>query len=268
MMEQRSRILVTGAGGQLGKELQQLAPHWPQFEFLFADRERMPVDQEETVRKVFESFRPEYCINCAAYTAVDKAESEPDLAYRVNAEGVRLLASACRQAGCRLVHISTDYVFDGTAGRPYSEEDPANPVSVYGASKKKGEDFAQQADPSVIIIRTSWVYSEYGKNFVKTMLRLMREKESIHVVDDQYGAPTYAADLAEAILQIIASGKWVPGIYHFSNEGRINWFAFAEAIRELSKSNCRIHPIPAAQYPTPARRPAWSVFDTSKIQNT
>ncbi len=258
-------ILVTGSNGQLGKELKRLEARYPQFEFLFLSREDMPVHHFEMVRHYFSVYKPDYVINCAAYTAVDRAESEKDNAFRVNGEAVGVLATLCREYDSKLVHISTDYVFDGTATKPYKEDDPVNPQSIYGASKLEGEKHAMQLNPDTLVIRSSWLYSRYGKNFVKTMRKLMSEKEEIHVVNDQVGSPTYAADLAEVILQIIQSGKWVPGIYHFSNEGQVSWYDFAVAIREQTGSSCRIHGIPSASYPVAAKRPFFSVLDKSKI---
>ncbi len=262
------KILVTGANGQLGKELQQAAPAYPDFEFIFLSREDLPIHHFEMVRHYFSVYKPDYLINCAAYTAVDRAELEKDRAFQINGEAVGVLAAVCNKYGTKLVHISTDYVFDGMAKEPYKEDAPTNPQSVYGASKLQGEKEALQFAPGCIIIRTSWVYSGFGKNFVKTMRKLMSEKEEINVVNDQLGSPTYAADLAEAILQIIASGNWQPGLYHYSNAGIISWYDFALTIKELTGSACKINPIPTSQYPTPAKRPAWSALDTTKIQET
>lgn len=263
-----SKILVTGSNGQLGKELKKLASNYPDFDFIFLSREDMPIHHFEMVRHYFSVYIPDYVINCAAYTAVDRAESEKDRAFQVNGEAVGVLAAICKERGTKLVHISTDYVFDGMAAAPYKEDDTTNPQSVYGASKLEGERLAIRFNPDCIIIRTSWVYSEYGKNFVKTMLKLMSEKEEINVVYDQLGSPTYAADLAEAILRIIHSGKWQPGIYHYCNEGVISWYDFAVTIKKLTGSTCKINPIPTSQYPTAAKRPAYSVLDTVKIRKT
>jgi dTDP-4-dehydrorhamnose reductase len=269
-------ILVTGANGQLGKELQVLADSNSSFSFLFTTKQELPVQDAEQVRSFFSKHRPAFCINCAAYTAVDKAETEKDQAFLVNAEAVGILAAACRQFAARLIHISTDYVFDGQSPVPYTEEAATNPLNVYGASKLRGEQLCMQNNPDVVIIRTAWVYSGFGNNFVKTMLRLMNERKEISVVNDQIGAPTYAADLARCILEIItktfpATGNgfpWRPGIYHYSNQGRISWYDFAMTIKELTGSSCTVKPVPAIQYPTPARRPSFSLLDTYKIQNT
>lgn len=266
-MSTKQKILITGSNGQLGKELKKLESSFPQYEFVFLSREDLPIHHFELLRNFFKGYHPQYLINCAAYTAVDRAEAEKDLAFQVNAEAVGVMAAVCKEYNTKLIHISTDYVFDGTATKPYTEEAPTNPQSVYGASKLKGEQETLKFNPDAIIIRTAWVYSEFGKNFVKTMLKLMSEREEINVVSDQVGSPTYAADLAAAILQIISSEKWVPGIYHYSNDGVISWYDFAVAIKELSASSCKINPITTPQYPTPAKRPAYSVLDKSKIQS-
>lgn len=266
-MESKQKILITGSNGQLGKELKRLENSYSQFNFIFLSREDLPIHHYELVRNFFKGYQPQFLINCAAYTAVDRAESEKELAFQVNGESVGVLAAVCKEYGTKLIHISTDYVFDGTATIPYKEESLTNPQSVYGASKLEGEKEALRFNPDSIIIRTSWVYSEFGKNFVKTMLKLMSEREELNVVSDQFGSPTYAADLAEAILQIISSGQWHPGIYHFSNEGIISWYEFAVAVKELSGNICKLNPIPTSQYPTPAKRPAYSVLDKTKIQS-
>lgn len=262
-------ILVTGANGQLGKEFQVLAPSYPHYNFLFAGREILPIDNAEAVKSYFSNNTIDFCINCAAYTAVDKAETENEMALLINGTAVGNLAAVCKQFKIQLIHISTDYVFDGSAKQPYKETAAATPVSVYGQSKLKGEELAIQTDPSVIIIRTSWVFSSFGNNFVKTMLRLMKEKESINVVDDQFGCPTYAADLAQCILKIIEkhAAFHIPySIFNYCNEGAISWHQFAMAIKELSGSNCIVNPIPSSGYPTPAKRPAFAVLDTSRIK--
>ena len=259
------KVLVTGANGQLGKEFRVIADQYPGFTFLFLSREDLAIHHFELVRNFFRSFNPDICINCAAYTAVDKAETEKELAHLVNAESTGVMAAVCNEFSTKLIHFSTDYVFNGTAQKPYKEEDLTDPQSVYGASKREGEILALKFNPQTMIFRTSWVYSVYGKNFVKTMVRLMKEKPAVSVVNDQWGSPTYAADLSKCILDILASGKFIPGIYHYSNEGMINWFQFAEAIKELTGSHCEILPIPTSAYPTPARRPAYSVLSKEKI---
>lgn len=264
----KKKILVTGANGQLGKELKALSLSFPQYDFIFLSREDLPIHHFELVRNFFKGYNPQYLINCAAYTAVDKAETEKELAFQVNAEAVGVLAAICKEYHTSFIHVSTDYVFDGTATTPYKEDAVTNPQGVYGATKLEGEKEAMQFNPDSIIIRTSWVYSEFGKNFVKTMMKLMSEREAISVVNDQIGSPTYAADIADTILKIISSGQWEPGIYNFSNEGIISWYDFAVAIKNKCGYTCTVNPIPSSQYPTPAKRPAWSVLDKTKIQQT
>jgi dTDP-4-dehydrorhamnose reductase len=207
-------------------------------------------------------------INCAAYTAVDTAEQAKDLAFLINGEAVGVLAAVCNELPCRFIHISTDYVFAGTATTPYRESDFTSPVNAYGASKLEGEEQAFRVNPNAIVVRTSWVYSSYGKNFVKTMIRLMNEKKEISVVDDQVGSPTYAADLADALYTIAISKDAPGGIYHYANKGIISWYQFALAIADQVKADCLVHPIPGSAYPTPAKRPAYSVLDTSRLTDT
>jgi dTDP-4-dehydrorhamnose reductase len=263
-----NKILVTGANGQLGSDLRDLSSSYPHYEFIFTDVAELSIVDKEAVDDFFKKERPAFLINCAAYTAVDKAETDRALCDQINGTAVGILASACKQHGTRFIHISTDYVFDGNASSPLKETDLVDPVNAYGASKLLGEQLAVENDPNVIIIRTSWVYSFYGKNFVKTMMRLMSEKESIGVVNDQVGSPTYAADLAEAIMQIISSGRWEPGIYNFSNDGIISWLDFANEIKRLINSSCVVNPLTTEQFPTPAKRPKYSALDKSKIQST
>ncbi len=259
-------ILITGSNGQLGKELQQLADIYPQFHFVFASRDDLKLEQYDLVEKFLTASKPQYCINCAAFTAVDKAESEQDMAMLVNGEAVGNLAAVCKTVHTKLIHISTDYVFNGESETPYKEDDATNPINAYGASKLMGEQLCMKENEDAIIIRTSWVYSSFGHNFVKTMMRLMSERNELNVVSDQVGSPTYAADLAKVILEIIASGKWERGIYHYSNEGKISWYEFALAIKELNASKAIIHPILTAQYPTPAMRPKFSLLNKDKIK--
>ena len=266
-------ILVTGANGQLGNEMQVIAKVYPAYNFLFVTREQLPIDDEAAVKKYFSENKIDVCVNCAAYTAVDKAESEIEKATSINGTAVGNLAALCKQYNAAFIHVSTDYVFDGTATSPYQTNHPVNPVNAYGATKLLGEQLAIKNNPATIIIRTSWVYSSFGNNFVKTMLRLMKERESINVVADQQGCPTYAADLANAIMQIVGqlpyrfdTSDCTATIFNYSNTGAINWYQFATAIKELSGSDCIVNPIPSSQYPTPANRPAYSVMDTSKIR--
>lgn len=260
-----ANILVTGANGQLGYELQQLAPRFPKHQFLFCSRAEVDVTNPNAVQKVFETFKPDYCINCAAYTAVDKAETEVAAAFAGNATAPQTLALACAKAGAKFIHISTDYVFDGQAKAPQTEEAPTNPVNQYGQSKLQGEKEVMAANADAIIIRTSWVYSSHGANFVKTMLRLMQSRPEVRVVADQFGSPTYAADLAAAIMQIV-EGRWQPGIYHYRNQGIISWADFAQAIKEITQAECNVIPIPTTEYPTPAPRPLYTAMDISKIK--
>ena len=259
-------ILVTGANGQLGKELRVLANSYSQYRFVFLGREDLPIHHFPLVRNFFEAYHPAFCINCAAYTAVDKAETEKEAAFLVNAESVGVLAAVCKENGTRFIHISTDYVFDGSSEIPYQTDDTTGPINVYGASKLEGERLCIGENPEAVIIRTSWVYSEFGNNFVKTMMRLMSQRDSLNVVADQIGAPTYAADLAQAILTIVSQSNWQPGIYHYSNKGKISWYEFALAIKEIAQSNCQVNPIPSSSYPTPAKRPAFSLLDTSSLE--
>lgn len=264
-------ILITGANGQLGNEMQAIAASSSNYNFLFTDKEELAIDDLNALQEFFKIQPIYFCVNCAAYTAVDKAESEMELANRINGLAVGYLAAVCKENNSGFIHISTDYVFDGAADSPYVENHPVNPVNAYGTTKLNGEVLAQQNNPTTIIIRTSWVYSFFGNNFVKTMLRLMKERESLNVVSDQLGCPTYAADLAAAIMKIIESNsteKNIAGIYHYSNRGVTNWHEFAMAINGFSGSKCIVNPITTSQYPTPAKRPQYSVMDTSKIQQT
>lgn len=260
-------ILVTGANGQLGNEFRTLAEAQPGFRFIFTTREDFPIHRIEQVRDFFLKQQPTYCINCAAYTAVDKAETDREMAFLVNAVAAGVLATVCQEQQTKFIHISTDYVFDGQSPVPYTELDKTDPVNTYGASKLKGEELCMEKNPDAIIIRTAWVYSVFGNNFVKTMMKLMRERQSINVVNDQVGAPTYAADLAGAIMDIIHN-NWHAGIYHYSNSGMISWYDFALAIQKLSGTTCEVKAIPSSQYPTPAKRPSFSLLNTDKIRQT
>jgi dTDP-4-dehydrorhamnose reductase len=262
------KILVTGATGQLGSELNVLAPSYSQLEWVFADRTLLDLSELNTISKVLDEIQPQIIINCAAYTAVDKAESETDLADILNHQAVAVLAQWTKANNCQFLHISTDYVFDGNSSTPLKEDAATGPINVYGQTKLAGEQACLRENPNAIIIRTSWVYSKFGANFVKTMCRLMQERDSLNVVNDQIGSPTHAADLAQAILTIVTHTHWQAGIYHYSNEGKISWYEFALAIQEIGGFDCQIAGIPTTDYPTPARRPKYSLLDKSKIKNT
>jgi dTDP-4-dehydrorhamnose reductase len=262
------KILVTGANGQLGQCLQKISSQFEEFEFIFTDSETLDITNKEEVNDFFWQNAPDFCINAAAYTAVDLAETEVEIAFLVNADGTENLAEACAENNAQFIHVSTDYVFDGENNLAYTEEDFTNPLGVYGASKLAGDELALEVNPCSVILRTSWVYSEFGKNFVKTMLNLFAAKEELNIVADQFGQPTNANDLAEAIMKIIKSEKITPGIFNFSNLGRISWFDFAEKIAELSEAKIKLNAIETSQYPTPAKRPKNSVLDLDKISKT
>ncbi len=261
-------ILVTGANGQLGRAFQVLEKQYSSYNFLLISKEELSITDENAVNDFLKKNQIHVCINCAAYTAVDKAEIEQETAIAVNATAVGILARSCKIYHSKFIHISTDYVFDGKGIKPYTENDLTNPVNFYGQTKLNGEQIALQENEEIIIIRTAWVYSSFGNNFVKTMLRLMKERESIGVVSDQYGCPTYAADLAEVIMKIIESNNFVAGIYHYSNKGKISWYDFAKEIATQINSKCVVNPITTSQFPTPAARPSYSVLDTTKIAHT
>jgi len=260
-------ILVTGGNGQLGSEIRKLAGQFPQLRFTFSDMD-LDITRQDDVRQWLDVNPVQYIINCAAYTAVDKAESDTDTAMRVNGVAPGLLALEARKHGARLVHVSTDYVFDGKSYLPYRETDEVNPMSKYGITKLKGEEAAMEADPMTIIVRTSWLYSSSGQNFVKTMRRYGRERGHLRVVYDQVGSPTYAADLAEALLKIVSHPAPPQGIYHYANEGVVSWYDFAREICLLSNIACSFDAIRTEEYPLPAPRPSYSVFDKSKIKTT
>ena len=262
-------IVVTGKNGQVGSELQLLAPLFnTQYDFLFADRALFDLSSNESIDNFCALHKPAVVINCAAYTAVDKAETEKDLAYQINATAVGKLAAYCNTINALFISISTDYVFNGNGATPYLPSDATDPVNYYGETKALGEQLAIVNNPESIIIRTSWVYSRFGNNFVKTMLRLMGERPSLNVVGDQIGAPTYAADLAAAIMQVVTqklAGNKHAGIYHYSNSGNISWYDFAVAIGEISNTTCTINRISSIEFPTPAKRPHYSLMSCESI---
>jgi len=263
------KILITGSYGQLGSELRQILQQYADIQAFFTDVDTLDICNCDEVVRFFAENQPDFVINCAAYTAVDKAESEEDIAYKINATAVKNLAETALKYNLFLIHISTDYVFDGNHTQPYRTEDCPHPISAYGRTKLAGERYILDLDIRAAIIRTSWLYSSYGNNFVKTMLRLGGERNEISVVSDQFGAPTYAADLAYACLKIIAQSKKItqPEIFHYANTGVISWADFAAKIMESANLNCTVKYIKTSDYPTAAVRPKYSVFDLSKIKN-
>lgn len=263
-------ILVIGAAGQLGSELRYLSARHPEMLFRFTDQDELDITDQASIALIMGSDSYNYCINCAAYTAVDKAETESELAYAINEHGAAKLAQQCAAHNVKLIHVSTDFVFDGQLSRPYKEDDPIDPLGVYGASKAAGEQAVLLADPSAVVIRTSWLYSSFGANFVKTMRKLGEDRDSLNVIYDQIGTPTYARDLAQVILQIIAEGSVddAKGIFHYSNEGVASWYDFAVAVMRMSNLSCKVSPINTFEYPTPAKRPAYGILDKRKIKET
>lgn len=261
------RILVTGSKGQLGKELELIQSSFPQFHFYFTDQPELDITSEQAIEKALVEIKPNWLINCAGYTAVDKAESDKEAAMLLNSVAPGILARLCAKHNVRIVHISTDYVFDGTGFRPISENNPKKPAGVYAISKSEGEDNVLINHPNPIIIRTSWLYSAFGHNFVKTVLRLAREKGSMKIVCDQVGTPTWGGDLAQAIMKLIMLNA-NPGLYHYSNEGVCSWYDFAVAICKIKGINCPIIPIMTSEYATASPRPHFSVLDKSFFKET
>lgn len=264
-------VLVTGANGQLGQAIQSVVGNYPSIDFVFCSSSELNITDSSNCESVFEKYKPQFCINAAAYTAVDKAETESEKAYAINVTGAQNLAVVCKAYDTTLLHVSTDFVFDGLATQPYSEEAIPNPTGVYGVTKLQGEQAIQKTWEKHFIIRTSWVYSQFANNFMKTMLRLASERDSLSVVSDQIGTPTNAVDLAECLLTIISfdirhSTFDRYGIYNFSNEGQCSWYDFAAEIFKVNKVSINLQPIPTTAYPTPAKRPAYSVLDKSKIK--
>lgn len=261
------RVLITGGKGQLGQCLQSISNDFKTLDFVFLGSSDLDISKKKEVENYFSKNHFDYCINCAAYTAVDKAEEELELAKKVNVTGAKNLAIACKKNNSILIHISTDFIFDGTAKLPYTEEDTTNPISVYGKTKRDGELAIISNLPQHFIIRTSWLYSEFGSNFVKTMLRLSEEKKELSVVDDQTGCPTYAKDLAEVILKILNSQSKKFGIYHYSNQGEITWYDLAKEIFKQSNADINLYKTDSNTFKTLATRPKYSVLNTSKIHS-
>lgn len=262
------KILVTGSNGQLGQCIKEVASNYKMLDFTFVSKSELDVTSERAILTYFDENKFDFVVNCAAYTAVDKAEDEVENARLVNATATKYLAEATLKQNIPFIHISTDYVFDGTVDEPRKEEDLVHPINSYGQTKLEGEKFALAINPKTIIIRTSWVYSKYGNNFVKTMLRLFHEREELNVINDQIGSPTNALNLAEVLIQIILSKNLSFGIFNYSDEGICSWYEFALKIKEFSKSNIRINPIATVLYPTPAKRPNFSLLDKTKIKKS
>jgi dTDP-4-dehydrorhamnose reductase len=260
------KILVTGANGQLGSELKVLSSKFFQFDWVFTDWQELDLCDLENLPQNISAINPQVIINCAAHTAVDKAESEFELSDVLNHQSVAVMAKWSTENNCQFIHISTDYVFDGSSSVALIETAQTNPINVYGVTKLAGEKACLVYNPNAIIIRTSWVYSSFGNNFVKTMSRLMQERDSLNVVNDQIGSPTYAADLAQAIMTIMTHPNWKSGIFNFSNEGEISWCEFALAIQKIGGFECKINGITSSNYPTPAKRPMFSLLDKTKIK--
>lgn len=264
-------ILITGANGQLGSECLDAASREPQWTIIGLGREELDFEDVDSIKEIMDDYKPDIIINCAAYTSVDLAESEKEKAEKINGEAPKHLAEWCDDNDALLIHISTDYVFDGEKSSPYLESDETNPINYYGLTKYNGERRVMREDKNSVVLRTSWVYSEYGKNFVKTMLRLAEERGQVSVVNDQFGSPTYAHDLAEGIFNVIRKylqndfdKESVKGIYNFTNQGITNWYEFAKKIFELNKTECTVLPISTIDYPTPAKRPKYSGLNTDK----
>ena len=261
-------VLVTGSNGQLASCIKDLAKQYDGLNFIYTDYQELDICNLKQLDSFFKSnIKIDYCINCAAYTAVDKAETDVDKAFEINATGAKNLAIVCNEYDATLIHISTDFVFDGNKTEPYTETDITKPISVYGASKLQGEVEIQKTHKKHFIIRTSWLYSEHGNNFMKTMLRLAESRDEISVVSDQIGTPTYAGDLAQVILDIVSSKNINFGLYHYSNEGMTSWYDFAKAIFEASNLKIKVNAIKTKAYPTPAKRPIYSVMDKSKVKS-
>ena len=262
-----TNILITGGNGQLGNEMRIVSKEYPNYQYFFTDVEELDITDKAAIDTFVNENKIGFIVNCAAYTAVDKAESDVEFCYKINKDAVKNLAEISAKYGTKIIHISTDYVFNGTNYIPYTEEDTVNPLGVYGESKLAGEEVLHETCSDAIIIRTSWLYSSFGNNFVKTMLRLGKERDSLNVVFDQIGSPTYAADLAQTIMSIIELNNWQSGIYHFSNEGVCSWYDFTKSIHRIAKIDCKVLPIESKDFPTPTKRPNYSVLNKNKIKS-
>lgn len=260
-------ILVTGGGGQLAQSIKSL-DNLPDYKFIYTDVSELDITEQDGLFKFFEDYEIDWCINCAAYTAVDKAESDFDAAHKVNIIGAKNLALVCKVHNTKLIHISTDFVFSGEQNIAYTEEDAPSPINIYGETKLQGEIEILSVLNRHFIIRTSWLYSEFGHNFLNTMLRLSKEREELQIVDNQIGTPTYAGDLAQFVMDLIVAKSDKFGLYNYSNEGVASWYDFAKAIFEISNIKINVVPIPSTNFPTPAKRPTFSVLNKSKIKQT
>jgi dTDP-4-dehydrorhamnose reductase len=269
-----SKILVTGANGQLGNEIRRLCRNFPGLEFIFTDVDMLDITNPDAVSVFMEASKPAIVVNCAAYTNVDGAEVNVKNVRKINSLAPQVLAAACAMQDAFLIHISTDYVFDGESKVPYNEDDETNPISVYGNSKLEGEEKIKTVFDNYLIIRTSWMYSEFGHNFVRSIIALAKERETLEIVNDQIGSPTYARDLANCIIDIIIKSilnpkAYLPGIYHYANQGNCSWYDFAQEILNIyGLKSCKLIPVSTEQYPAVAKRPKYSVLDTSKVRES
>lgn len=261
-------ILVTGSKGQLGNEMQLAAVRYPQFNYLYTDVDELNICDKMALNAFVKANSIDFIVNCAAYTAVDKAEDDVDLCYKINSDAVRNIGEVASENDIKVVHVSTDYVFDGTNYLPYSEDQEVCPATVYGKSKLAGEQALTQSCTDSVIIRTAWLYSSFGNNFVKTMIKLGAERDTLNVIFDQVGTPTYAADLADAILSVISAENFIPGIYHFSDEGVCSWYDFTKSIHKIAGISCNVKPIETKDYPARTPRPHYSVLNKAKIKLT
>ena len=261
-------ILITGSNGQLGNEMQQAAVRFPDFNYIYTDVAELDICDKRALDAFVKENNVNIIVNCAAYTAVDKAEDDVELCYKINRDAVRNIAEVATENKVKVVHVSTDYVFDGTNYLPYTEDMPVCPATVYGKSKLEGEQALLENCKESVILRTAWLYSSFGNNFVKTMMKLGTERDSLGVIFDQVGTPTYAADLADAIMQLISSETFVPGIYHFSDEGVCSWYDFTKTIHRMANITCDVKPIETKDYPARTPRPHFSVLNKGKIKST